>query len=143
MSAILARIGFAFIDPRTALVAWGSVFALCAVGYGLWSWTTIGGLRKEQAAIVERNDRLATANKDLIEDQADILNRVEAMNVEVEVLNSKFGQSITRRQRAYESLTTPDVPPGVRPDTLDMESRANAGMNQLFDELRSLSAVSK
>lgn len=139
MYGFIAKIGFAFINPKTAAVAWGCVLALCLVGYGVWSWNTIGSLKKDQTALVERNDRLASANKDLVADQADILDRVQAINTQVQNLNTQFGQSLARRQKSYDSLTTPNTPPGEKPDTVEMETRANNGMNELFGELRTLS----
>jgi hypothetical protein len=139
----LAKIGSFFTNPKTAAFAWGAVLVLAISAYGFWSWNKIGSLETKQTALVERNERLANANTALVNDQIATAKKMQEVSEAVATLNTKYGESVSRRRQAVDRITSPTTPPGEKPDSSAMEVRANSGMNSLFDELEAISKETK
>lgn len=140
MQFLMPLIGL-FTGKHKALV-YGAI-GLISVGlFAWWSISTINSLKEEKAQIALKNEN---ANlKGTVEAQQqemqDFKDKVDGISASITTLNKRYAANSNQRQSDVNSMTgRVERDNKGEINTQALETKANEGMNSLFDDLETLS----
>jgi hypothetical protein len=139
MPAFFLQLAGWLLNPKTIGYAIVGLIALALAAYGFWSWETIKTLQATQASLVTANKTLVQNNNILVANDKALQNKTDTIAQKVTDLTNKFSSASQQQQQQYHNIVTPPPATGQTPDTQDMQNRANTGINDIFNNLNSLS----